>query len=336
MLIYEINHRFLRKVHTQWPGTPIALERMSIIEEGGKKQVRMAHLATVGSHSVNGVARLHTDLVKSPPPCAISTSSGPNGSTTRPTASPRADGSSTPTRVSPGSSRRASAPQLDRSRSVAAAPDHGFADDNAFHDALIAREKRQQARPRGRRAASAPASSSPDVDVRRCRSSASTSTSGSSWPRCTSSPSTRRLKRDRSTRLRAAGLHFLGKAAPGYAMAKLHIKLLNDIAAVINSDPAVTESSRWLHPQLRRLAGAVHHPRGRPFRSDFDRRQRGVGHQQHEVCPERRAHHGDARRRQRRDSRRSAARELLPLRLDTDQVAAHWGARLPSGQVHRQ
>ena len=64
-IIYEINHRFLREVQTRWPGDDgPRCARMSIIEEGAGKQVRMAHLATVGSHSVNGVAKLHTELVK--------------------------------------------------------------------------------------------------------------------------------------------------------------------------------------------------------------------------------------------------------------------------------
>jgi starch phosphorylase len=63
-LIYEINHHFLRKVTTRWPGDVERVRRMSIIEEGGGKQVRMAHLATVGSHSINGVAKLHSELVK--------------------------------------------------------------------------------------------------------------------------------------------------------------------------------------------------------------------------------------------------------------------------------
>jgi glycogen phosphorylase len=63
-IIYEINHHFLRKVITRWPGDQDRLARMSIIEEGAGKQVRMAHLATVGSHSINGVAKLHSELVK--------------------------------------------------------------------------------------------------------------------------------------------------------------------------------------------------------------------------------------------------------------------------------
>ena len=63
-IIYEINQRFLWQVQLRWPGDDDRLARMSIIEEGPRKQVRMAHLATVGAHSVNGVAKLHSDLVK--------------------------------------------------------------------------------------------------------------------------------------------------------------------------------------------------------------------------------------------------------------------------------
>ena len=64
-IIYEINQRFMRQVNTHWPLDPSRMTRMSIIEEGPVQQVRMAHLAAVGSHSINGVARLHTELIKS-------------------------------------------------------------------------------------------------------------------------------------------------------------------------------------------------------------------------------------------------------------------------------
>lgn len=64
-VIYEINRRFLRQVEIRWPSDADRIRRMSIIEEGDQRQVRMAHLATVGSFSVNGVARLHTELIKS-------------------------------------------------------------------------------------------------------------------------------------------------------------------------------------------------------------------------------------------------------------------------------
>ena len=64
-IIYEINQRFMRQVQTRWPNEPERMDRMSIIEEHPRKQIRMAHLATVGSHSVNGVAKLHTKLIES-------------------------------------------------------------------------------------------------------------------------------------------------------------------------------------------------------------------------------------------------------------------------------
>jgi len=63
-IIYEINHRFLDDVAAAYPGDVDKLRRTSIIEEGEQKQVRMAHLATIGSHSVNGVSALHSGLVK--------------------------------------------------------------------------------------------------------------------------------------------------------------------------------------------------------------------------------------------------------------------------------
>jgi starch phosphorylase len=63
-IIYEINARFLREVANHWPGDKQKLAQMSIIEEGHEQQVRMAHLAIVGSYSINGVAALHSELLK--------------------------------------------------------------------------------------------------------------------------------------------------------------------------------------------------------------------------------------------------------------------------------
>jgi starch phosphorylase len=63
-IIYEINRRFLDEVRVRFPGDDQRLSRLSLIQETGGKYVRMAHLATVGSHAVNGVAELHSDLLK--------------------------------------------------------------------------------------------------------------------------------------------------------------------------------------------------------------------------------------------------------------------------------
>jgi len=63
-IIYEINRRFLEELMKLYPGNTEILKEMSIIEEGSDKKVRMANLAIVGSHSVNGVAALHTEIIK--------------------------------------------------------------------------------------------------------------------------------------------------------------------------------------------------------------------------------------------------------------------------------
>ncbi len=63
-IIYEINSRFLEAVREPFPGDDAKVTRMSIIDESGEKFVRMAHLACVGSKHINGVAELHTQLLK--------------------------------------------------------------------------------------------------------------------------------------------------------------------------------------------------------------------------------------------------------------------------------
>ena len=63
-IIYEINHRFLTELGELWPEDTERFKRMSLIEEEPEKQIRMAHLAIIGSHSVNGVSALHTELIK--------------------------------------------------------------------------------------------------------------------------------------------------------------------------------------------------------------------------------------------------------------------------------
>ena len=63
-IIYEINRRFLDEVRAKFPGDEARVARMSIIDEHDQKYVRMAYLACVGSSRINGVAELHTELLK--------------------------------------------------------------------------------------------------------------------------------------------------------------------------------------------------------------------------------------------------------------------------------
>ena len=63
-IIYEINGRFLQEISAQYPGDVKRLQRMSLIDENGERYVRMAHLCIIGSSSVNGVAELHSQILK--------------------------------------------------------------------------------------------------------------------------------------------------------------------------------------------------------------------------------------------------------------------------------
>uniref|UniRef100_A0A8C8HNM5 Alpha-1,4 glucan phosphorylase n=1 Tax=Oncorhynchus tshawytscha TaxID=74940 RepID=A0A8C8HNM5_ONCTS len=63
-IIYEINHLHLQRIAAMFPGDNDRLRRMSLIEEGDPKRINMAHLCVVGSHAVNGVARIHSEIVK--------------------------------------------------------------------------------------------------------------------------------------------------------------------------------------------------------------------------------------------------------------------------------
>jgi glycogen phosphorylase len=63
-IIYEINRRFLDGLRVRYPNDDQLLRRVSLIDEAGDKYIRMAHLASVGSHAINGVAVLHTELLK--------------------------------------------------------------------------------------------------------------------------------------------------------------------------------------------------------------------------------------------------------------------------------
>jgi starch phosphorylase len=63
-IIYLINHHFMQEVAKRWPGDFERMGRMSMVEEVGEKRINMAHLSIVGSHAINGVARLHSDILK--------------------------------------------------------------------------------------------------------------------------------------------------------------------------------------------------------------------------------------------------------------------------------
>src|SRR5476649_898502 len=63
-IVFEINRRLLEDVRARFPGDEGRVQRVSLVEEGASRQVRMAHLAVVGSHSTNGVAAIHSALLR--------------------------------------------------------------------------------------------------------------------------------------------------------------------------------------------------------------------------------------------------------------------------------
>jgi starch phosphorylase len=237
-IIYEINHRFLHQVQIRWPGDNDRISRMSIIDEHGGKQVRMAHLATVGAHSVNGVAKLHSDLVASdllhdfhelwPEKFNNKT----NGVTPR-----RWILHSNPRLTRLLTSRLGSGwidlPELGRLQALTS-----FADDEDLLDALHAvkqANKREVAELVRRRVGiELPIDAMFVVQIKRIHE----------YKRqllaCLQIIAHYlALKREPGLATVPRVYLFAGKAAPGYVMAKLHIRLLNDVAAVINADPAM-------------------------------------------------------------------------------------------------
>jgi len=234
-IIYEINRRFLDQVRLQFPGDDDRVRRMSLIDETGEKFVRMAHLACVGSHAVNGVARLHTELLKSHTlsdfnqmwPEKISNRT--NGVTPR-----RWIVRSNPglTHLLTNAIGEGWITHLEELTKIEA-----LADDAAFQQAWrrVKEENKQAVIQQAYRVSSAVNPESLfDVQVKRIHE----------YKRQHLNvlhiiTLYHRLKADPNLDIPPRSFVFGGKAAPGYAMAKLIIKLINSVAEVVNHDPDI-------------------------------------------------------------------------------------------------
>ncbi|MCX4246457.1 glycogen/starch/alpha-glucan phosphorylase [Paraliomyxa miuraensis] len=236
-IIYEINRRFLRQVQIHSPGDDGRLERMSIVAGGDDhKKLRMAHLAVVGSHSVNGVAQLHSELVRKQllPDFAEMWPEKFNNKTNGVTprrwimqANPRLTEVIT-RRLGPGWIT-----DLDQLEALASLRD----DPDFLH--VVQKIKRQNKQDLSRlvldrTGVEVDADSLFDVHVKRLheykRQLLNCLHIVALYQSLKADPSQSRVPRT---------FIFGGKAAPGYAMAKLHIKLINDVADTINADPAM-------------------------------------------------------------------------------------------------
>jgi starch phosphorylase len=327
-IIYEINRRFLDEVRLRYPDDGERLARLSLIDESGERYVRMAHLATVGGHAVNGVAALHSELLKQTVMRDFHELS--------PEKFHNVTNGVTPRRFV----RLANPPLaalLDRvvgngwTRDMGLlkgleplADDPGFQGDwrqvkRAAKEALAARIARDCG-------CSVDLDSIFDVQVKRIheykRQHLNVLHLVSLYLR---------LKQDPNADLTPRTAIFGGKAAPGL----LHGQAHHQAHPLGGRGGQCRPGARWpaagrLPARLQRQERAADLPGGGPLRADLDRRARGIGHRQHEVHHERGAHHRHPRRGQRRDPRRGRARALLPLRPHRRGGPAHQGRGLPA------
>ncbi|MBP1749653.1 MAG: glycogen/starch/alpha-glucan phosphorylase [Deltaproteobacteria bacterium] len=237
-IIYEINRRFLDDVRLRYPQDEDRLRRMSIIDEEGGRYVRMAHLACVGSHAVNGVAELHSELLKNLvmrdfyelwPEKFTNVTNGVTPRRWMVLANPHMTGLI--------SDKIGDGWITDLQKLKELEP---FIDDRAFLDnwRLIKRKSKERLALaiKDRTGVLVDPESLFDVQVKRIHE----------YKRQHLNvlhiiTLYQRIKRDPSLDIIPRTFIFGGKAAPGYFMAKLIIKLINSVAEVINNDPDVKD-----------------------------------------------------------------------------------------------
>ena len=235
-IIYEINRRFLDEVRHRNPGDLDLVRRVSLIDETGERRLRMANLAIVGSHTVNGVAQLHTDIIRETifadfhrlePDKIINIT---NGVTPRRWLNQANKPLSDLISLQIGEGWLRDLRELRGLESLA--EDAGFRE--AFREAKQSNKERLAGLIESRLGIPVDAASLFDVQVKRIHE----------------------YKRQLLNLLHVVHLHdrmcadpdaawvprtviFSGKAAPGYDMAKRIIKLIHDVADVVNHDPRI-------------------------------------------------------------------------------------------------
>jgi len=235
-IIYEINASFLKEVAARWPGDPERQRRMSIVEEGPEPMVRMAFLAIVGSFSVNGVAELHSKLLQQglfhdffelwPEKFNNKT----NGVTQRRWLAWCNKGLSALISDSIGEGWVTDLKQLEQLRKLA--EDENF--QRRWQQVKLANKQRLGALVKAECGVEFNPSAMFDVQVKRIHEYKRQLLNILHVIHLYD-----RIKRGETADWTPRCVLIGGKAAPGYAMAKLIIKLINNVAQVVNNDPAV-------------------------------------------------------------------------------------------------
>jgi starch phosphorylase len=240
-IIYEINHRFLIEVSRQFPGDEGKLSRMSIIDESGGKYIRMANLACAGSSAINGVAALHTELLKQQvlhdwvemfPQRFHNVTNGVTPRRFVVLSNPRLS------RLITDSIGGEWPANLDELRKL-----EPFAGDAAFREQFrnvkLENKKLLSALIRERTGITVDPSSMFDVQVKRIHEYKRQHLNVLNIITLYS-----RIKHNPGIDIVPRTFIFGGKAAPGYHTAKLMIKLINSVGDVVNSDPDVKDRLR--------------------------------------------------------------------------------------------
>ncbi len=236
-IIYEINRRFLDEVRTRFPDDDAKVARLSIIDETGGRFVRMANLATVGSHAVNGVAALHSELLKKGvlrdfhdlwPDRFHNVTNGVTPRRWVALSNPRLTGLITK-KIGDGWIKHLEEELRPLER---------FADDKAFREAWRRAKRDNKADLasliKEKTGIIADPDSLFDIQVKRIHEYKRQHLNVLHIITLYN-----RIKRDPKIKMAPRTFIFGGKAAPGYFMAKLVIRLINAVGGVVNNDPDV-------------------------------------------------------------------------------------------------
>jgi starch phosphorylase len=235
-IVYEINRRFLGGVREKHPGDDAKLARVSLIEEGGARKVRMANLAIVGTHSTNGVAAIHSGLLR--------TKTVPDFAELFPERFNNKTNGVTPRRwlllANPDLAKLLTEAAGDRwvTDLTALREIDPLADDTAFRGKFLAAKRAAKVRFVDWLKATAGIALDPDmrfdVQIKRIHEYKRQLLNAIQvvvWYN--------RLRADPKLDVPPRTVLFAGKAAPAYHLAKVIIKLITSIARVVNADPAV-------------------------------------------------------------------------------------------------
>jgi len=237
-IIYEINRRFLDEVRLKYPNDTSRIARMSLIDESGERYVRMAYLATIGSHAVNGVAELHSQLLKETtlhdffelwPEKFLNVTNG---------VAPRRFVVASNPRLSSLATQKIGdswVKQLDDLRKLEAfVEDHGFRSE--CQKIKLANKQDLAAYIQKQTGVTVNPETMFDVQVKRLHEYKRQHLNVLHIITLYN-----RIKYDRNIEIVPRTFIFGGKAAPGYLMAKLIIKLINSVGEVLDKDPDVRD-----------------------------------------------------------------------------------------------